>query len=99
MVIVPLLSLLQDQLRRLREGPLRVAALMGAQEMPERRQILHGLAAREIDVLFTTPEALAALLAAGTVERRRRGFVPARLIAPRGHQVTELQSGSSDSPV
>ena len=59
MVIVPLLSLLQDQLRRLREGPLRVAALMGAQEMPERRQILHGLAEREIDVLFTTPEALA----------------------------------------
>jgi hypothetical protein len=28
-------------------------------------------------------EALAALLAAGTVERRRRGFVPARLSAPR----------------
>ncbi len=59
MVIVPLLSLLQDQLRRLREGPLRVAALMGAQEQPERREILHGLAEREIDVLFTTPEALA----------------------------------------
>ena len=59
MVIVPLLSLLQDQLRRLREGPLRAAALIGAQEQPERRRILHGLAEREIDLLFTTPEALA----------------------------------------
>ena len=59
LVVVPLLSLLQDQLRRLREGPLRVAALAGAQEQPERRQILHRLAEREIDVLFTTPETLA----------------------------------------
>ena len=58
MVIVPLLSLLQDQLRRLRSGPLRVAALIGAQEPGERRGILHRLAARTIDLLFTTPEAL-----------------------------------------
>ena len=46
---------------------------------------LHDWREGEID------EALAALPAAGTIERRRRGFVPARLIAPRGRQGADVK--------
>ena len=86
-----------------RFGVRETALLLGGQPTYEAEAMglrrtrgfgyLHDWREAEID------EALAALLAAGTIERRRRGFVPARLIAPRGRQVTELQSGSSDSPV
>ncbi len=60
---------------------------------------LRGWREEEID------EALAALLSAGMIERRRRGFVPARLITPRRRSLPVLnaqpsgEAASADSSV
>ena len=57
-VLVPLLSLLADQLERCREAGLRAEALRGGQSPEYRRRLVHRLRSGAIDLLFATPESL-----------------------------------------
>jgi ATP-dependent DNA helicase RecQ len=57
-VVVPLLSLLEDQLGRCRSAGLRAAALRGGQSREERRRVTVELHSGQVDLLFTTPETL-----------------------------------------
>ena len=57
-VVVPLLSLLEDQLGRCRSAGLRAAALRGGQSREERLRVTVALHSGQVDLLFTTPETL-----------------------------------------
>ncbi len=57
-VIYPLLSLMADQERRMRERGLSVAVLRGGQSRQERSRLFADLAAGRIQLLLTNPEAL-----------------------------------------
>jgi ATP-dependent DNA helicase RecQ len=57
-VVVPLLSLLADQLGRCREAGLRADALRGGQSLESRSRLFGRLRAGKLDLLFTTPETL-----------------------------------------
>ena len=59
LVVVPLLSLLDEQLGRCREAGLMAQALRGGQSDEERNRVSAGARSGGIDVLFTTPESLA----------------------------------------
>ena len=61
-VVVPLLSLLEDQLKRCREASLRAEALRGGQGPEERGMLLGQLRRGKVDLLFTTPEALEGII-------------------------------------
>jgi ATP-dependent DNA helicase RecQ len=63
-VATPLLALMQDQVRRLREGegrvtPQRVGAISGAVRGEARERLFDELRAGSLDFLFATPEQLA----------------------------------------
>jgi ATP-dependent DNA helicase RecQ len=62
-VATPLIALMQDQVRRLREGegrvsPQRVAAITGSVRGEARERLLAELGAGELDFFFSTPEQL-----------------------------------------
>ena len=57
-VVVPLLALLEDQLRQCRQAGLRAGALRGGQGPVERRRLAAELEARRIRLVYTTPESL-----------------------------------------
>lgn len=57
-VVVPLLSLLADQLGRCRKAGLRADALRGGQSPETRRALARELRSGRVDLLFTTPETL-----------------------------------------
>jgi ATP-dependent DNA helicase RecQ len=57
-VVVPLLSLLEDQLGRCRSAGLRAAALRGGQSAESRGRLVGQLRSGQVDLLFTTPETL-----------------------------------------
>ncbi len=59
LVIVPLLSLLDEQLGRCRDAGLMAQALRGGQSDEESNRVSARARSGEIDVLFTTPESLA----------------------------------------
>lgn len=59
LVIVPLLSLLEEQLGRCREAGLKAHALRGGQSGKERSRVSSQARSGGIDVLFATPESLA----------------------------------------
>ena len=59
LVVVPLLSLLDEQLGRCREAGLMAQALRGGQSDEERNRMIARARSGGIDVLFTTPESLA----------------------------------------
>jgi ATP-dependent DNA helicase RecQ len=58
-VATPLIALMQDQVRRLSDGDLRVGAITGSVRGDQRDALLAELRAGELDFLFTTPEQLA----------------------------------------
>ncbi len=58
LVIVPLLSLLQDQRRGLSERGIRSGALRGGQPAFLRKQIMQAALKGDLKILFTTPEML-----------------------------------------
>jgi ATP-dependent DNA helicase RecQ len=59
LVVVPLLSLLEDQLTHCRQVALPAEALRGGQAADERRRIAERAARGQLCLLYTTPEALA----------------------------------------
>jgi ATP-dependent DNA helicase RecQ len=58
-VLTPLVSLMEDQVRRARELGLRAAFLSAGQGAQERRTTLGRARARGLDILFVAPERLA----------------------------------------
>jgi len=75
LVVYPLLSLLADQQRRIQETGLQCELLRGGQTPKERRRIRRELSAGKVDLLLTSPEALAT---PGGIEiARRAGFIHA----------------------
>jgi ATP-dependent DNA helicase RecQ len=57
-VATPLIALMQDQVRRLTTGDLRVGAVTGTVRGEQREQLLAQVRAGDLDFLFTTPEQL-----------------------------------------
>lgn len=57
-VVVPLLSLLKDQLLKCRQFKLQAGALKGGQSAEERKRVLKEIGEGRIRLVFTTPEAL-----------------------------------------
>jgi len=85
LVVVPLLSLLEDQLARCRKLDLPAEALRGGQDTGERRRIAQRAARGELCLLYTTPEALAT---AGVGELLRAVRV-AHAVVDEAHCVAE----------
>jgi len=58
LVIVPLLSLLADQLRRLKELNIKCGAFKGGQTKEERKELFNQLKQGQVKIVFATPEIL-----------------------------------------
>ena len=58
LVVTPLVSLMEDQVRRAREVGLRAAHLSAGQSAPDRKAAIGAAIARELDLLFVSPERL-----------------------------------------
>jgi len=63
-VVVPLLSLLREQLERCRQAKLRAEALHGGQQKTETARIAALLRSGDLDLIITTPETLLSVRAA-----------------------------------
>ncbi len=85
LVVVPLLSLLEDQLARCRKAALAAEALRGGQSTGERRRIGEQAARGELRLLYTTPEALAT----SGVRSLLRGLRVAHAVVDEAHCVAE----------
>ncbi len=85
LVVVPLLSLLEDQLARCRKAALPAEALRGGQSPAERRRIGEQAARGELPLLYTTPEALATAGARGLL----RGLRVAHAVVDEAHCIAE----------
>ncbi len=75
LVVSPLLSLMQDQVRALRRRGVAAAYLDSLLAAPERRAVLAAALAGRLRLLYCAPERLGALV------RRLRGAVPIALLA------------------
>jgi len=89
LVLLPLLSLLADQLRRLRDAGVPVAELRGGQEPPEREALFASLAAGRLRLVLATPEAC---LVEGTLKRLAAAGV-AHLVVDEAHCIAEWGDG------
>lgn len=85
LVLVPLLSLLADQLRRLRDAGVAAAELRGGQEPAERERLFAAVAARRVRIVLATPEAC---LVGGTL-RRLASLSFAHLVVDEAHCIAE----------
>jgi ATP-dependent DNA helicase RecQ len=85
LVVVPLLSLLEDQLARCRKAGLSAEALRGGQRAEKRRRIGEQAARGRLRLLYATPEALAT---AG-VRELLRGLKLAHAVVDEAHCVAE----------
>ncbi len=84
-VVVPLLALLADQLRRLEAASVAAVVLRGGMAEPERRASLAALRSRRALVLFTTPE----FLATAWAQRHIAAGSVAHLVIDEAHCVCE----------
>jgi len=85
LVVVPLLSLLEDQRRSMEQRGIRCGVLRGGQSRDERYRHLREAAAGRIKILYTTPESLLGL--AGT--RPFDALPVAHLVIDEAHCVSE----------
>ena len=85
LVLLPLLSLLADQLRRLRGAGVPVAELRGGQEPAERERLFASVAAGGVRFVLATPEAC---LVAGTL-RRLAALSFRHLVVDEAHCIAE----------
>ena len=85
LVVVPLLSLLRDQLRRLGELDLPCAALRGGQDAASRRRVMEDVARERVKLVFTTPEMLEGL----GRDRFFRGLVLHHVVVDEAHCISE----------
>jgi ATP-dependent DNA helicase RecQ len=85
LVLVPLLSLLADQLRRLRDAGVAAAELRGGQEPAERDRLYASVAAGRVRIVLATPEAC---LVEGTLKRLASLSI-AHLVVDEAHCIAE----------
>jgi len=85
LVLLPLRSLLADQLRRLRDAGVPAAELRGGQEPAERDALFASLAAGRVRLVLATPEAC---LVEGTLKRLAAAGV-AHLVVDEAHCIAE----------
>jgi ATP-dependent DNA helicase RecQ len=85
LVLLPLLSLLADQRRRLRDAGVSVAELRGGQEPAERDALFTSLATGRVRLVLATPEAC---LVEGTLKRLAAAGV-AHLVVDEAHCISE----------
>jgi len=85
LVLEPLLSLLADQLRRLREAGVPAAELRGGQEPAERDRLFAAVAAGGVRIVLATPEAC---LVEGTL-RRLAALAFRHLVVDEAHCIAE----------
>ena len=69
LIIYPLLSLMNDQQRRMREAGFSVVQLRGGQGPTERERVLAEIAAGEVDFVLTNPETLSSDALASRLKR------------------------------
>ncbi len=84
-VVVPLLSLLQEQLERCRQAGLKADALRGGQQEEQRLLIGQGIASGGLELLFTTPESLGG----GRAQRSLSAVQIGHLVVDEAHCVSE----------
>jgi len=85
LIVFPLISLIADQYRRLKEQDIPCAVLKGGQTAAERRAIWNDVRVGHIKVILTTPEAL---LAARALRELRRLCI-SHLVIDEAHCVSE----------
>ncbi len=85
LVLLPLLSLLADQLRRLRDAGVSAAELRGGQEPAEREALFAALAAGRVRLVLATPEAC---LVEATLKRLAAAGI-AHLVVDEAHCIAE----------
>lgn len=85
LVVVPLLSLLADQLRRLAEAGVPAAELRGGQEPAMREELFAAVASGRVRIVLATPEAC---LVEGTL-RRLAALSFAHLVVDEAHCIAE----------
>ena len=85
LVVSPLIALMRDQVRQLVGFGVAAASLNSADGEQERRETWSALEAREVSLLFVSPERLAA---GGLPERLRRLGI-ARLVVDEAHCVSQ----------
>ncbi len=85
LVLLPLRSLLADQLRRLRDAGVPAAELIGGQEPAEREALFASLAAGRVRLVLATPEAC---LVERTLKRLAAAGV-AHLVVDEAHCISE----------
>jgi len=56
-IIVPLLSLMEDQVRKLKELNINTGVIKGGQTLKERNRIIQSLKQGKIKIVYITPEA------------------------------------------
>jgi ATP-dependent DNA helicase RecQ len=84
-VVVPLLSLMEDQMRKLGEWGIPAAVIRGGQPEEERNGIMSGIRSGSIRIAYTTPESLAV---ARTVEQLKAVGI-SHLVIDEAHCVSE----------
>jgi ATP-dependent DNA helicase RecQ len=84
-VIVPLLALLEDQLRQCLDAGLPAAALRGGQSPAQRSRLAGRIADGTVRLVYATPEALAGERAAAVLE----GTPVAALVVDEAHCIAE----------
>jgi ATP-dependent DNA helicase RecQ len=85
LVLTPLLSLLSDQLRKLKESGIGAGALRGGLSVSQRQSLFRGMRAGEIRLVLATPEAC--LLPSNTAALRSCGV--SHLVVDEAHCVSE----------
>ncbi len=89
-VVVPLLSLLTDQLARCREAGLPAAALRGGQSLQVRRALAREVRSGAVDLLFTTPETLCRMdREKGSMFQLLKNITIPHLVVDEAHCVSE----------
>lgn len=84
-IVYPLLSLMADQERRMKQAGLSCAVLRGGQSADERRQLFEQLEAGRIQILIANPE----VLAGERVLRRLSALSISHLVVDEAHCVSE----------